>query len=146
MRKIDILSVSKLKSGSTAVSFKVGRIVYTTIIEDDDISSKRLLEQVSRGHTLKSHLPAKAAGGQVRPPASAQFIFSLLSPENTVDAGLGDLQEIFERHITKFGPDRARAFYWSQVLRAIGPNIWRLIRKWGLVGILIDYGRSKLGF
>jgi hypothetical protein len=36
--------------------------------------------------------------------------------------------------------------YWTQVLRAVGPGIWRRVKKLGFIGILIDYGRSKIGW
>jgi hypothetical protein len=79
------------------------------------------------------------------PPRLAEFLFSLFASKKTVDAQLGDLQEVFDHNVERYGVARARMRYWSQVLRAVGPNVWRLIRKWGLIGILIDYGRSKLG-
>jgi hypothetical protein len=82
---------------------------------------------------------------QTAPPRFAEFLFSLLAPKKSVDVQLGDLQEIFEGNVDRFGVRRARMLYWAQVLRAIGPGIWRRIKKLGFVGILIDYGRSKIG-
>ncbi|MDD1536097.1 MULTISPECIES: permease prefix domain 2-containing transporter [unclassified Bradyrhizobium] len=79
------------------------------------------------------------------PPRFAEFLFSLLASKTTVDAELGDMQELFERRLKAHGKARARMLYWSQVLRAISPGVWRFVRKWGLIGFLIDYGRSKLG-
>src|SRR5262252_8362285 len=51
------------------------------------------------------------------PPRLAEFLFSLLAPKKTVDAELGDMQEMFERRVKTLGKARARMLYWSQVLR-----------------------------
>lgn len=80
------------------------------------------------------------------PPRFAEFLFQLLAPKRTVKAQVGDLQELFDKNCARFGKRRARLMYWAQVLRAVGPGFWRGIKKLGLIGILIDYGRSKMGF
>jgi hypothetical protein len=80
------------------------------------------------------------------PPRLAEFAFSLLAPKKSLSPQLGDLQEVFELNVARFGKSRARILYWAQVLRAVGPGVWRRVKKLGFIGILIDYGRSKLGF
>lgn len=93
-----------------------------------------------------SILAAAAAPPPPAPPRIAELVFAWLAPAKSVHAQLGDMQEMFERNLARFGRHRAQWFYWVQVLRAVGPNLWRHIKKWGVIGILIDYGRSKLGF
>jgi hypothetical protein len=80
------------------------------------------------------------------PPAVAELLFQLMAPKRSVLAQLGDMQELFELNVVRVGKRRARMLYWAQVLRAIGPGVWRRIKRLGLVAFLIDYGRSKLGF
>lgn len=80
------------------------------------------------------------------PPRFAETLVQLFAPKRTVQHLLGDLQEVFEKNCNRFGKARARRLYWAQVLRAIGPGIWRRIKRLGLIAFLIDYGRSKLGF
>jgi hypothetical protein len=93
-------------------------------------------------HLLFSDEVAEAAS----PPRLAEALFQLFAPKKTVQHLLGDLQEVFEKNCARFGKARARRLYWAQVLRAIGPGIWRRVKKLGLIGILIDYGRSKIGW
>lgn len=80
------------------------------------------------------------------PPRLAEFLFSWLAPKKSLHEQLGDLQEIFDLNVTRFGKSRAGMLYWTQVLRAVGPGIWRRVKKLGFIGILIDYGRSKIGW
>jgi hypothetical protein len=80
------------------------------------------------------------------PPALAELLFSWLAPKKTLHEQLGDLQEIFETNCERFGKRRARRLYWTQVLRAVGPGIWRKVKNLGFIGILIDYSRSKIGW
>ena len=80
------------------------------------------------------------------PPRFAELLFSWLAPKKTLHEQLGDLQEIFELNVARFGKSRAGMLYWTQVLRAVGPGVWRRVKKLGLIGILIDYGRSKIGW
>jgi hypothetical protein len=80
------------------------------------------------------------------PPRLAEFLFSWIAPAKSLHEQLGDLQEIFDLNVARFGKSRAEMLYWTQVLRAVGPGIWRRIKKLGFIGILIDYGRSKIGW
>lgn len=105
--------------------------------------SKRL-KKGSAGNVIGWRDPPQALSTRA-PPRLAEFLFSLLASKKTVNAELGDMQELFERRVKTHGVPRARMLYWSQVLRAVGPGVWRFVRKWGLIGFLIDYGRSKLG-
>ena len=69
----------------------------------------------------------------------------LLAPKHSVDAQLGDLQQLFEGRVKRYGAARGSMFYWTQVLRAIVPGVWRALTKWGFIGFIVDLGRKKLG-
>ena len=80
------------------------------------------------------------------PPRFAEMLVQLFAPKRAVQHLLGDLQEIFAKNCAEFGSVRATRLYWAQVLRALGPSIWRRIKRLGLIAFLIDYGRSKIGW
>lgn len=80
------------------------------------------------------------------PPRVAETLVQLLAPKKLVDPLLGDLQEKFEKYAQRHGIERARRYYWTQVVREIGPIVWRRIKRLGIVALVIDYARSKLGF
>lgn len=79
------------------------------------------------------------------PPAIAEFLLFLLGSKRTVDAIVGDFEQLFRADLAEFGVVRARRRYWWRVLRNIGPAVWAKVKKISLIGIIIDYGRSKLG-
>lgn len=80
------------------------------------------------------------------PPYLAEFLLAWFAPKKSVQNQLGDLQEVFEKNCAKLGVARARRMYWLQVLRSIGPNLWRKIKRLGVIAFVIDYARSKMGF
>jgi hypothetical protein len=108
--------------------------------------SFKATERATLEDAIRAHDAGHAALGSENPPVIAEFLFSWLAPKRVLQAQLGDLREIFELNVARFGKSRAGMLYWTQVLRAVGPGIWRRIKKLGFIGILVDYGRSKLGF
>ena len=80
-----------------------------------------------------------------KPPQFAEFLLSLLAPKNSVESQLGDMQEVFEDQVKRFGLGRAGMFYWTQVLRAIWPNVFSKLKNWGFIGTIVELGRTKLG-
>jgi hypothetical protein len=84
------------------------------------------------------------------PPWLAENLFSAFAPKKSADAQLGDLQEIFQENVKRFGLERARRMYWIRISREVGPLLFqklkRLVKRFGIIALLIDYGRTKLGF
>jgi hypothetical protein len=80
------------------------------------------------------------------PPAVATFLLAFIAPKNTVQAFLGDLEEIFHKNAASLGERQARRQYWMQVFASIGPLAWQWLKRVGFFTVLIDYFRSKLGF
>jgi hypothetical protein len=79
------------------------------------------------------------------PPRFAEAAFAWFAPKGTVDAQLGDLQELFAKNLQNHGYRRARWLYWLQVMRAVAPALFRLLKRIGFIGLIIDYCRTKLG-
>lgn len=105
------------------------------------------------GRILRSTHWRPDAAKEVRtksPPRLAENLFSAFAPKKSADAQLGDLQEIFQENVKRFGLERARRMYWIRISREIGPLLFqklkRLVKRWGIIALLIDYGRTKLGF
>jgi hypothetical protein len=84
------------------------------------------------------------------PPQLAESLISLLAPKKSADAQLGDLQEIFQENVKRFGLERARRMYCIRISREVGPLLLQKLMRWlerfGIIALLIDYGRTKLGF
>ena len=75
--------------------------------------------------TTRSHTKAP----NTSPPANAEFLFYLfLTPENC-DAIVGDLEERYRLIHKKFGSRRANFWFWTQVLRSLGPIAWAWTKK-----------------
>jgi hypothetical protein len=106
----------------------------------------RIVDHLEMQHTFKPAETFQPISEPIEPPRLAEFLLQLFASKRSVDAQLGDLQEMFAKNCAKFGSVRANRLYWAQVLRAIGPGLWRRIKRLGLIAFLIDYGRSKLGF
>jgi hypothetical protein len=79
------------------------------------------------------------------PPAFAELLLMMLGSKRTVDAMVGDFEQLFRMDLAEIGVTRARRRYWLRVLRSIGPAAWAKAKKIGVIGIIIDYSRSKLG-
>jgi len=79
------------------------------------------------------------------PPPLAELIISCLAPENTAQAQLGDLQEMFENNVARLGEQQARRKYWMQVVSSLGPLLLQWFKRIGLITALVDYFRSMMG-
>jgi hypothetical protein len=104
------------------------------------------IDFIVRTHHDEDHQLPGEFTEQKGPPWLAEALIQLLAPKKTVQHLLGDLQEMYKKNFTRFGKSRAGRLYWAQVLRSIGPDLWRRVKKLGLIAFLIDYGRSKFGW
>jgi hypothetical protein len=166
MRKLVISSVRRSDSEFVEVTYSLNGEAYTVVMSraNADYSPTAVYNAV-RDQLEREHFQANGPDALIRthpdedhlffagefvepesPPQFAETLVQSLAPKRTVQHLLGDLQEVFEKNCNRFGEARARRLYWAQVLRAIGPGIWRRIKRLGLIAFLIDYGRSKLGF
>lgn len=78
------------------------------------------------------------------PPASAEWLLTLLLKRHRVDALLGDLEELFHRDCGARGDRRARWLYWARVLRSVAPLLWSAIKKAGIFAAVADVARRYL--
>ncbi|MEE8146095.1 MAG: ABC transporter permease, partial [Longimicrobiales bacterium] len=62
------------------------------------------------------------------PPRLPKLLLTFLLPERYRDQQIGDLDEGFRSRATPSGVARARAWYWRQVLKSVGPAISLRIR------------------
>lgn len=79
------------------------------------------------------------------PPATAAFLLAFIAPKNSAQAQLGDLEEIFQKNVDRFGEREARRLYWFEVARSFGPLVWQWVKRMGFVTLVVDYVRSKFG-
>jgi hypothetical protein len=79
------------------------------------------------------------------PPAVAAFLLAFIAPKNTVQAFLGDLEEVFHKNAASLGEPQARRQYWMQVFASLGPLTWQWLKRIGFLTLLVDYVRAKLG-
>jgi hypothetical protein len=79
------------------------------------------------------------------PPATAAFLLAFIAPKNTVQAFLGDLEEVFHKNAARLGERQARRQYWMQVFASLGPLAWQWLKRVGFVTVLVDYFRAKFG-
>jgi hypothetical protein len=79
------------------------------------------------------------------PPLLAALFISFLAPENTAQAQLGDLQEMFQKNVERLGAKQARRIYLMQVAASAWPLIWRWLTRIGFFAAFIGYVRSKFG-
>jgi hypothetical protein len=84
-----------------------------------------------------------AYGGSIkgRPPLNAQFLFYLFLEAQNCDAMVGDLEERYRLIHKKFGHRRAAFWYWTQVIRSVGPIVWAAIRKLSGLAALVELYR-----
>jgi hypothetical protein len=80
------------------------------------------------------------------PPRVAALMLSFIAPTNSAQAFLGDLEEMFQKNVERFGEQQARRTYWSQVAGSFGPLLWEWLKRVGFVTMVVDYIRSKFGF
>lgn len=91
-------------------------------------------------------------GASARLPALARWLLRCATPIDDRNDVLGDLAEEFATRAASRGPSEARAWYWRQTLRSIGPLAARRVRRrptprlrWSVVAMLRDV-RSDLRY
>jgi hypothetical protein len=72
-------------------------------------------------------------------------LVALFTPKRFAEAQLGDMQEIFEANVERFGLQRANRLYWYEAARSVGPAFMHWLTRVGFVAILVDYSRKKMG-
>jgi hypothetical protein len=80
------------------------------------------------------------------PPRTAERLFGIFAPKDTVDAQLGDLQQLYERDCFSLGEKRARERFNIRVLRSLVPLALQKAKRLGIIALLIEIGRRKFGF
>lgn len=158
-----LFKVIQLKSDRYVVDLTLASGRYIFDIEGGDLSSSELKMRILQRLDVEMKAKGIAAGEllwetpiptiervgsmkRANPPALAETLFAFLVPNNSVEYQLGCLQELFESYAKRYGIARARRFYWIQVLKAVGPGVWRALTKWGFIGALVEFGRRKLGW
>lgn len=89
---------------------------------------------------------AKVSEGQtMAPPRFAAHCISFLAPKDTAQAVLGDMQEMFQKNVKRFGETDARRMYWMQVRASAGKWILDWLVRIGFFTAIANYFRSKFG-
>lgn len=88
---------------------------------------------------------ARDEASKPAPPRLAAFLLAFIAPKNSAQAFLGDLQEMFQKNVDRFGETQARRVYWSQVASSFGPLLLQWLKRIGFFTVLIDYFRSIFG-
>lgn len=82
----------------------------------------------------------------IEPPRLAEFFVGLLVKKRYRDGLLQCLDEDFQNDLAAdMSLRRAKRRYWAAALNSIGPQLWAAIKRVGLIGIVADYLRGKLG-
>ena len=61
------------------------------------------------------------------------------------DHVLGDRAQQFARDVSRFGRKRAVYLYWRDIIASVGPSLWTLMKRAGLLGIVADLYRRVRG-
>jgi len=64
-------------------------------------------------------------------PINAEFILHIFLKTDELDAVVGDLLEKYKKKWERFGPRRAKFWFYSEVLRSLWPLLKRLVAKAG---------------
>ena len=62
--------------------------------------------------------------GKIAPPLDAEFLLYLLLDRQNCDSLVGDLRQSHKLIHKRFGKRRATIWYWTQVVRLLGPIVW----------------------
>ncbi len=80
------------------------------------------------------------------PPRLAEFFVGLLAKARYRASLLQCLEEDFRNDLAAgISLRRAKRRYWAAALNSIGPQLWAAIKRVGVIGIVADYVRGKLG-
>jgi len=88
--------------------------------------------------TRQIGLAAKRDSRERRKLLNAEFLLYLLLGQREADWIAGDLQERLPKMRRKFGLRRARLWYWSQVIRSIGPLGLKALKRLSGIGFLVE--------
>ena len=113
--------------------------------ETAEVLLERLNSLQQRSDPGKETTDDQKSASPKTPPALAELLLTCLSSKKTGQVQLGDLEEIFVKNVEVVGYERARRHYWVQVAKAVGPNVWRIVKSVLKFGVLADYVRAKLG-
>ncbi|MGD9657198.1 MAG: hypothetical protein AB7U61_06095 [Methylocystis sp.] len=73
-------------------------------------------------------------------------MIGLLSKRRYRSGLLYSLNEDFQNDLADgISLSRAKHRYWAAALNSVAPQIWAAIKRFGVIGILADYVRGKLG-
>jgi hypothetical protein len=118
----------------------------TRQIYQDYLESLEATVQAARVQAARvARESAQTGQKESKPPRLAEYCISFLAPENTAQALLGDLQEMFQENVRRLGEKEARRKYWMQVVASARPLVWTWIKRIGLFTAFVDYVRSKFG-
>jgi|GEM_PF-4905718 len=96
------------------------------------------------GHYLVSAFANQ--GDAEDPPRLAEFVVGLLAKTRYRASLLQCLEEDFRNDLAAdVSLRRAKRRYWAAALNSIGPQFCAWIKRIGVIGILADYVRAKLG-
>lgn len=80
------------------------------------------------------------------PPRLAEFLVGLLAKKRYRDGLLQNLDEDFQHDLAAgMSLARAKRRYRAAALNSIGPQLWAAVERVGLLGLVVDYIRGKLG-
>lgn len=130
------------------VASEILRNVEARILENEAREEYRKLKQFIESAEL--HLTsADAERKRLRefaPPGLAEFFVGLLSKKRYRNGLLQSLDEDFQNDLSAgVSLRRAQLRYWAAALNSTGPQLWAAVRRIGLIGIVADYIRAKLG-
>jgi hypothetical protein len=118
------------------------------LVESRMLQKKRTLiaeAALRQTDAVLRELAATALHPEDVPPVLGEALISLLTPKQFAQAQLGDMQEMFEGNVRRFGLKRAKRLYWYEVVRSIGPLLFSWMKRIGIIAFLVEYGRRKLG-
>ncbi len=78
-----------------------------------------------------------------RPPKLAEFFLELLLSRREAEYLIGDLAESYVQKESKYGPAKAKVWYWRQVAGSAYPLICKAIR-WGIYALGADWVRRNI--
>ncbi|CCJ06505.1 Hypothetical protein BN69_1054 [Methylocystis sp. SC2] len=80
------------------------------------------------------------------PPLFAEFLVGLFAKKRYRASLLQCLDEDFRNDIVSgISLRRAKWRYWAAAVHTIFPQLWAAIKRIGVIGIVADYVRGKLG-
>lgn len=126
----------------------LGNLLIQKKIESVRIEHKKLRVMIEAAQERLDKVSQESAAQPSKrssPPASAAILLAFVAPKHSAQALLGDLEEMFQRNVDKFGDRAARRIYWFEAARSVWPLVWRLIKRMGFITLVVDYVRSKFG-